>query len=205
VLVRDAAVARSEAPTHPVRDLLQAAARAWQTSPLRSAFTMLFIGQLAFATAQVVFAIYAGRVIDAWVTANHVAPAWWNRGVGFTALAATLAGLANFLMLPRWGRAHDRGTTHLTTLGAGSIGILMFLLALWPPWWLVLAARAGIGANLGGTATLQFAQITHHVGVSERGRFMGSGACWASWGAAPWPCCGASRVTSRWRRCSMLQ
>ena len=50
---------------------------------------------------------------------------------------------------------------------------LMILLALWPPWWAVLAARAGIGANLGSTATLQFAQVTRHVGVGERGQFLG--------------------------------
>ncbi|MFH2006167.1 MAG: MFS transporter [bacterium] len=173
VLVCDSGAVRVTAPFRPFRGLLEAAQRAYRSSPLRSAFAILFTGQLAFATAQVVFAIYAGKVIDAWVTAGNIAPAWWNRGVGFTALAATLAGLANFLMLPRWGQAHDRGVTHLTTFSAGSISVVMLLLAFWPPWWLVLAGRAGIGASLGGTATLQYATITQHVPVQDRGQFMG--------------------------------
>jgi len=174
-LVREpeAPLAREAAAENPFAALVRAGRRVARQPRLRTVFSVLFVGQVAWAMAQVVFAIYAGQLMAAWVARQGVAPAWWNTGVGFTSLAATLTGLANVLFLPWWGRSHDRGTPLLSTASAGALSLSMVVLAFWPPWWMVLVARGGVGGALGGIAPLQYAAIGRIVGPEERGRFMG--------------------------------
>jgi MFS family permease len=172
VLVRE----RAFVPTrtaNPFRGLWRATLEAWRRPVLRFAFATLFSAQAAWTLAQVVFAIYAGKLIEEFVNARGVPTSWWNLGVGFTAMGMTLTGLANFLFSLFWGRALDRGRRHLTTLGAAAVGLSTLLLAFWPAWWLVLLARVGMGAGLGGASTLQYAVISARVSPEERGQYMG--------------------------------
>jgi len=69
---------------------------------LRLAFGTLLLGQLAWTIGQVVFAIFAGKLINDYVATHEVTRAWWNRDVGFTALCQTIAGTTNFLMSQYW-------------------------------------------------------------------------------------------------------
>jgi MFS family permease len=140
---------------------------------LRQALSILMAGQFAFTLAQGVFAIYAGKVIAAWVDASGVTPAWWNTGVGFTAIAMTVTGLASVLSASLWGRLHDRGVPFLAPVGAGLLGASMLLLFTWPPWWAVLLARLGTGAGTIAISTTQFAAISSRVAPEERGQLMG--------------------------------
>lgn len=140
---------------------------------LRQALSILMTGQFAFTLAQGVFAIYAGKVIAAWVDASGVTPAWWNTGVGFTAIAMTVTGLASVLSASLWGRLHDRGVPFLAPVGAGLLGASMLLLFTWPPWWAVLLARLGTGAGTIAISTTQFAAISSRVAPEERGQLMG--------------------------------
>ena len=94
-------------------------------------------GQFAFSVSQGVFAIYAGKLIADWVERTGAAPAWWNSGVGFTAIAAALTALASILTASWWGRLHDRRVLFLTPLGAALLGVSMLVLFVWPPWWAV--------------------------------------------------------------------
>jgi predicted MFS family arabinose efflux permease len=127
----------------------------------------LLAGQFAFAVSQGVFAIYAGRLMDRGVEANGLAPAWWNSGMGFTALAMTVTGLASVLTSFAWGRLHDGGMRFLTPVGAGLLAASMATLLLTPPWWVVLLARMGFGAGI-AAMTLQFAVISAAAAPDQR-------------------------------------
>ncbi len=140
---------------------------------LRRALGILLAGQFAFTIAQGVFAIYVGKTIAAWVEASGVAPAWWNTGVGFTAVAMTVTGLASVLSTAWWGRMHDRGTPFLTPLGASLVAGSLLVLAVWPPWWIVLLARIGTGAGVVGVNTTQLATLSDRVPADARGQLMG--------------------------------
>jgi DHA1 family multidrug resistance protein-like MFS transporter len=157
----------------PWRGLWRATRQAWAHARLRAGFAILVLAQLAWTTAQVVFAIYAGKLIEAWVCAERIEASWWNLGVGFTAIAMTLTGLANFLMSLWWGRAQDRRRRHLTLMGSGIMVVSIAVLALWPAWWVVLLARFGAGSGLGGASTIQYAVISARVAAEDRGQFMG--------------------------------
>ncbi|MGL4553827.1 MAG: MFS transporter [Gemmataceae bacterium] len=161
------------ASANPFVGLYRAGRRALAQPPLRQAFALLLAGQFAFTVAQGVFAIYAGKLIAAHVTAGGSAPAWWNSGVGFTAIAFAITALANALCAPWWGRLHDRGVPFLTPAGAAAVGLSLLCLLAWPPWWVVLLSRVGVGAGLGATAALPFATVSHGSGPEERGQLMG--------------------------------
>ena len=161
------------ASPNPFVALLRSGRRALAQAPLRQALAILVGGQFAFTVAQGVFAIYAGKLITAWVAANGAAPAWWNTGVGFVAIAMALTGMANFLSSACWGSLHDGGRPFLTPVGAAVLGVSMLLLLVWPPWWVVLLARMGVGAAIAATSTLQFAVIAGRVAPEERGQIMG--------------------------------
>src|SRR5206468_2045505 len=94
--------------SNPFAALFRSAGRALAQPLLRQALAILVGGQFAFTVAQGVFAIYAGKVIAAWLGASGVAPAWWNTGVGFTAVAMSVTALAGFASSSWWGRLHDR-------------------------------------------------------------------------------------------------
>jgi MFS family permease len=161
------------ASANPFAGLYRAGRRALALPALRQAFGLLVAGQFAFTVAQGVFAIYAGKLIAAWVERTGAAPAWWNSGVGFTAVAFAVTALANAACSPWWGRLHDRGVPLLTPLGAAVLALALLVLAGWPAWWVVLLARAGVGAGVGATGTLPFAVISSGAGPRERGQLMG--------------------------------
>jgi len=161
------------ASPNPFTALLRSGRRALAQPLLRQAFAILVAGQFAFTVAQGVFAIYAGKVIAEWVAASGAVPAWWNTGVGFTAIAMAVTGLASFLSSAWWGRLHDGRVPFLTPVGAALLAASMLLLVVWPLWWVVLLARVGVGAGVGATSTLQFAVIAGRGGPEERGQLMG--------------------------------
>ena len=158
---------------NPFVGLYRSARAALVQPPLRRAFAVLLAGQFAFTVAQGVFAIYAGKLIAAWVSVSGAAPAWWNTGVGFTAIALTVTGVASVLSAPRWGRLYDRGVPFLTPVGAALAGGSLLLLVLWPPWWGVLLARIGTGAGAVAVTTVQFAVVSNRAAADERGQLMG--------------------------------
>jgi MFS family permease len=157
----------------PLRGLWRVSRQAWVHTRLRAAFAILLLAQLAWTTAQVVFAIYAGKLIEAWVRGQGVETSWWNLGVGFTAIGMTLTGLANFVMSLWWGRAQDHHRRYLTPMGSGILAVSIAALAFWPAWWIVLLARFGAGSGLGGASTIQYAVISARVAPEDRGQFMG--------------------------------
>jgi DHA1 family multidrug resistance protein-like MFS transporter len=158
---------------NPFVGLYRASRHALAQPALRQALAILLGGQFAFTVAQGVFAIYAGHLIAAWVAAHDVAPAWWNSGVGFTALAMTVTGLASVFSSVWWGRLHDRNAPFLTPYGAGLLGVSMLLLFAWPLWWIVLLARVGVGIGVGATGALQFAAIAKNTALDEHSQLMG--------------------------------
>ena len=162
----------SDSP-NPFRGLYRSGRRALAQPRLRQALGVLIAGQFAFTVAQGVFAIYAGLVIDAWGAANGIAPAWWNTGVAFTAVAMTVTGLTSLLSAPWWGALHDRGVTLLTPLGAGLLAASMLVLFACPTWWAVLLARIGVGAGVVALSTTQFAAISGRTVPEERSQMMG--------------------------------
>jgi MFS family permease len=172
LLLREEGFMPTRAP-NPFRGLYETARHVLAAPPMRFAFAVLFTTQVAWTIAQGVFAIYAGELIERTVFEQGLATSWWNLEVGFTAIGMTLTGLANFLMSHLWGRAFDQGRRYLTVLGAGLLAATTAVLALWPPWWIVLLARLGIGAGFGGAATLQYPTISARVPREERGQFMG--------------------------------
>jgi MFS family permease len=159
--------------SNPFVGLFQSGRRALAQPLLRQSLAILAGGQFAFNVAQAVFAVYAAKVIAAWVVVTGAAPAWWNTGLGFTAIAMTVTGLASFLSSFWWGRLHDRSVPFLAPAGATVLGTCMLLLFAWPPWWAVLLARVGVGAAVGAIATLPFAVIAGRVAPEERGQMMG--------------------------------
>jgi MFS family permease len=161
------------ASSNPFAALYRAARESVSRVPLRQALGVLAGGQFAFSVSQGVFAIYAGKLIAAWVADNHAEPAWWNSGVGFTALAATVTGLASVLSSPWWGRLHDRRVRFLTPIAAAASGASMLVLFAWPPWWAVLLARLGVGAGIAAVSTLQFAVVSAASRPEQRGQMMG--------------------------------
>lgn len=158
---------------NPFVGLYRAAREALARAPMRQAMAVLVGGQFAFTVAQGVFAIYAGKLIVAWVDEYGITPSWWNSGVGFTAIAATVTGLASVLSSPWWGRLHDRRVPFLTPLGAAVLGASMLVLFAWPPWWTVLLARVGVGFGVAAVSTLQFAVVSAGSRAQERGQMMG--------------------------------
>lgn len=164
---------RPASSPNPFVGLFRASRRALTQPALRQALAILLGGQFAFTVAQGVFAIYAGHVIAAWVAEHEVAPAWWNTGVGFTAIAMTVTGLASVFSSVWWGRLHDRRMRLLTPCGAGLLGVSMLLLFAWPIWWIVLLARVGVGVGVGATSTLPFAQIAKGAAPEEHSQLMG--------------------------------
>jgi MFS family permease len=158
---------------NPFVALLGAGRRAVAQPALRQAMGVLVGAQFAFTVAQGVFAIYAGKVIASWVASNEAVPAWWNTGVGFTAVAMAVTALASFLSSWWWGRLHDRRVGFLTPAGAALLVVSLLLLAAWPPWWAVLLARLGVGAGAAATATLPYAAISARAAPEERGQLMG--------------------------------
>lgn len=172
VLLREDGFVPSDNP-NPFRSIGRALGQAWQQPGLRLAFSTLWVAQLAWSTTQVAFAIYAGNVIERWVVTTGATRMWWNTGLGFTAIAMALTGIANFAMSFVWGRAQDRGVRFLTPLGASAMGLSNLLLAVTPPFWAVILGRGGIGLGIGGAQTLQYARIAKQVPTSERGSFMG--------------------------------
>lgn len=175
IFLREEGFVPSDNP-NPFRSLGRALTSAWQEPGLRLSFSTLWIAQLAWSTTQVAFAIYAGHVIERWVVATGATRMWWNTGLGFTAIAMTLTGVANFGMSFFWGRAQDRGMRFLTPIGASVMGLSNLLLAITPPFWAVILGRGGIGLGIGGASTLQYARIAKQVPTSERGSFMGLAA-----------------------------
>src|SRR5262245_2102772 len=158
---------------NPFVGLYQAGRRALAVPGLRQAFGLLVAGQFAFTVAQGVFAIYAGKLIDGWVARTGAEPAWWNSGEGFTAIAFAVTALANAVCAPWWGRLHDQGVPFLTAIGATALGLSLLTLVAWPPWWVVLLSRIGVGVGIGATAALPFAVISRGSGPEERGQLMG--------------------------------
>lgn len=140
---------------------------------LRQAFVVLIAAQFAFTVAQGVFAIYAGKLIDTWAADQGVVQSWWNTGVGFTAIAMTITGLASVFSSMGWGRFHDRSVPFLTPIGTALLAGSMLLLTAWPIWWIVLIARVGVGIGVGATSTLQFALISSRIDTNERGQMLG--------------------------------
>lgn len=157
------------ASRNPFAALFQAGKRALAQPTLRHALGILVAGQFAFSVSQGVFAIYAGHLIGAWVESNCITPAWWNSGIGFTALAMTATGLASMLSAFMWGRLHDARARYLTSIGATLLGASMLILFLTPPWWVVLVARMVFGAGV-AAMTLQFAAIASVSAPHERGQ-----------------------------------
>lgn len=160
------------ASSNPFVGLFRASRRALAQPLLRLALGILVGGQFAFTVAQGVFAIYAGKLITGWVVENDVAAAWWNTGIGFTAIAMSVTGAASVRSSLWWGRLHDQGVPLLTPIGAGLLAVSMLALFTWPTWWAVLLARAGIGVGL-GAISLQFAVVANGVAAEERGQLMG--------------------------------
>ncbi len=158
--------------SNPFTGLYRSGRRAMAQPLLRQALAMLIIGQFAFTMAQGVFAIYAGGVIEAWVTAHGAAAAWWNSGVGFTAIAMTLTGVASVASAPWWGKLHDRGTPFLLPSGAALLTGAMLVLCAWPIWWVLLLARIAVGAGLVAVSTTQLAAISTRVPSAERSQLM---------------------------------
>ena len=158
---------------NPFVGLYHAGRRALAQPLLRQALAILAGGQFAFTVAQGVFAIYAAKVIAASVAAGGVTAGWWNSGIGFTAIAMSVTGVASFASSSWWGRLHDGRVPFLTPAGAALLGASMLLLFAWPLWWVVLLARVGLGAGLGAISTLQFAVIAGRVAREERGQMMG--------------------------------
>jgi predicted MFS family arabinose efflux permease len=102
------------------------------------------------------------------VAAGGAAPAWWITGIRFTAITMTVTGVASFLSSSWWGRLHDGRVPFLTPAGAALLAASTLLLVAWPAWWVVLLARAGVGAGSGATSTLQFAVIAGRMVPEER-------------------------------------
>jgi MFS family permease len=161
------------ASPNPFVGLARAGRQALAQPLLRQAFVILVAGQFAFTVAQGVFAIYAGNVIEAETAATSEAPAFWNTGVGFTAIAMTITGLAAVLSSFFWGRLHDDGVPFLTPVASGLLAVSMFALSCWPVWWVVLVARAGVGTGVAAMSTLQFAVLSASAAPEERGQMMG--------------------------------
>ena len=158
---------------NPFVSLCRAGRKALERPALRLALAILVGGQFAFTVAQGVFAIYAGNLAKEWAAGEQGESAWWSTGIGFTALAMTVTGIASVVSSIGWGRLHDRGRRFLTPIGAGILAVSMSLMFAWPAWWIVLAARIGIGVGLGAISTLQFAVVARNVGPEERGQLMG--------------------------------
>jgi MFS family permease len=161
------------ASPNPFVGLFQTGRRALAQPLLRQSLAILVGGQFAFTIAQAVFAIYAGEVIAAWVVATGAAPAWWNTGLGFAAIAMTVTALGGFVSASWWGRLHDRRVPFLAPAGAALLGACMLLLFAWPAWWVVLLARVGVGIGVAALATLPFAVLAGRVPPEERGQLMG--------------------------------
>lgn len=159
--------------TNPFRDLGIALLRTWQQPGLRVAFLLLILGQLAWTNTQVIFSIYAEKLIRAWNLKHHMAPTWWNDGLMFAALCMTLTGVLHFVTSPWWGKLHDEKHKNLVPFGSVLSGISVLLLAFWPPLWLVFLARIGMGAGLAPTSNLPFADVSAQVSAKERGKYMG--------------------------------
>lgn len=157
---------------NPFVGLYRAARQALAVPTLRQAFAFLLAGQFAFTLAQGVFAIYATKLAVVWAADARLVPAWWNSGVGVTAIALSMTALANAICSPWWGRLHDRGVPFLTPLGAGLMGLSMLALLAWPPWWAVFLARLGTGAGLGATATLPYVTLSAGTPPEQRGQLM---------------------------------
>ncbi|MFO0967251.1 MAG: MFS transporter [Gemmataceae bacterium] len=157
---------------NPFRSLWHAGRRALARPPLRLALAVLAGGQFAFTAAQGVFALYIVRLTVDW-TGTAEKAGWWNTSIGFTALAMTVTGVASVASSIGWGRLHDKGTRFLTPAGAGVLAASMLLMVAWPTWWVILAARVGIGVGLGAISTLQFAVVARNVAPEERGQLMG--------------------------------
>lgn len=172
-LVREEGFVPRQGRGNPFVELWAAMRHSARDRTLRSAFAILLLGQVAWTTSQVVSAIYAGKVITAWAAARGIAPSFFTSGLGFAAVAMTVTGLSNFLMSLWWGRAFDRGQRFLTPMGASVVAVSLLTLAFWPPWWLVLGARVGMGGGLGGAGTLQLATISARTPAASRGQFMG--------------------------------
>lgn len=172
LLLRQDGFTRTTSP-NPFIGLVRSGRRALQSPLLRQTFAILMVGQFAFTVAQGVFAIFAGQVIDAWVAASGATPAWWNSGVGFTAIAMAVTGIASVASATWWGRLHDRQTPFLTAFGAALLAASMLLLFATPPWWAVLLARVGVGVGIGAISTLQFAVVSGRVAREERGQLLG--------------------------------
>ncbi len=161
------------ASPNPFAGLYHSGRRAAAQPRLRQALAFLIVGQFGFTVAQGIFAICTGLVIAAWVEANGIAAAWWNTGVGFTAVAMAVTGLASVLSAPGWGALHDRGLPFLTSIAAGLLAASMLVLFTWPTWWAVLLGRLGVGAGVVVLSTVQLAAISAQVPSEERGRMMG--------------------------------
>lgn len=172
LLLRQEGFTRTASP-NPFRALFHSGRRALEIPLLRQSFAILVIGQFAFTIAQGVFAIYAGKVIADWVADSGATPAWWNTGVGFTAIAMAVTGIASVISATWWGRLHDWRTPFLTPIGAALLGASMLLLFAWPPWWAVLLARVGVGVGVGAISILQFAVVSGRVAPGERGQLLG--------------------------------
>lgn len=157
---------------NPFTGLYRSSRRAFAQPLLRQALFILIVGQFAFTIAQGVFAIYAGKLIADWLHTSGATPSWWNSGIGFTAIAMALTGMASVLSAPWWGQLHDRGVGYLPTMGAGFLGGSLLLLAFWPPWWAVLLARLAIGSGTMALSTTQFAAIATRVDPQERNQLM---------------------------------
>jgi DHA1 family multidrug resistance protein-like MFS transporter len=158
---------------NPFVGLWGAARRALKQPLLRQAFGILVLGQFAFTVAQAVLAIYAGKLIAAWVAESGAVPAWWNTGVGFTAMVMTLTGTASVLSSAWWGWLHDARVPFLTPIGATLMAVSMLVLVFWPPWWVVLLSRLGTGAGIAPTSTLQYAIISGGADPAERSQSLG--------------------------------
>lgn len=158
---------------NPFLGLARAGRKALAQPLLRQALAILMGGQFAFTVAQGVFAIYAGKLIGAWAETHGATSAWWNSGIGFTALAMAVTGTATLLSSAWWGRLHDGRVPFLTPIGAALLGTSLALLVLWPPPWAVLLARVGVGIGVGAVATLQYAIIAGRTAQEERGQLMG--------------------------------
>lgn len=172
LLLRQDGFVRTASP-NPFTALLQSGRKALAEALTRQALGILLIGQFAFTVAQGIFAIFAGQVIDDWVKASGASPAWWNSGVGFTAIAMAVTGVASVFSSIWWGRLHDRRALFLTPVGAALLGGAMLMTFAWPIWWVVLISRVGVGIGVGAISTLQFAIVSGRGAPHERGQLMG--------------------------------
>lgn len=161
------------ASSNPFVGLVRSSRRAFAQPALRQAFLNLASSQFAFTVTQGVFAIYAGEVIASWVLAENAASAWWNSGVGFTAIAMTVTGLSSMCSSVWWGRLHDQQVPLLTSLGAVILAGSLLLLFAFPIWWVVLLARIGVGIGVAAMSTLQFAEISKGAAPEDRAQVMG--------------------------------